>query len=149
MDSKVDHGPILGHKEISINPNDTTETLKEKMGQLAAPFLVEILDQYFRGELTPIPQNEVRATFTKKITTQDSTLSVQAEPLKLYNFYRAYKDEPGLFVQLNNNQILKIIKAKYEDGQFVPLIIQKPGKKPISYQNFLLGWRETPPFSLS
>lgn len=145
IDEKVDHGPVLAKKEIKINPDDTTEDLYPKLGNLAGKIIVPTLRQLFSGKIVPVEQDHLQATFTTKIKSPVVLLPTDNHQ-KLFNHYQAYFREPGFFIDLGQSGQLKIIQAKLERKKFVPLIVQKPGKKPLPYRIFLQGFRGADPF---
>lgn len=146
MDEQVDHGPILAKVKMSIDGADTTELLLQKMGQKSAEIILPTLIKYINFSLKPIIQKHKNATYTKKITKDDATLAPSVNQRKIYNYYRAYHKEPGLFIKIDSRNEIKIISAELIDDKFVPLIVQKTGKKPMSYNEFLNGWRDRAPF---
>ncbi len=148
MDNLVDHGDILAQIKVEIEPHETTEELRAKMGKMVAPLFLETLEKYLTHKLKLKPQDHTQATFTQKASVNTTTLKYDSPPQQLYNYYRAYKDEPGFFVELSDKSKLKIIQANYKNDCFVPEMVQKPGKKIVSYRDFLLGFRHNPPFNV-
>ncbi len=149
MDEKVDHGPMLGSATAVISPDDTTESMRIKLGLLAVPLLLKTLPLYFSGNIPPIAQNEKDATFTNKISAKDTLLDLNWPGIRLYNYFRAYGQEPGVFIQLDGQDQLKILEALLVDNQFTPTIVQRSGRKPVSYTDFLRGYRGSLPFLIA
>lgn len=139
MDEKIDHGPILKIIETKILSDDTTQDILSKLDALASRVIVDILNRIFTRNIKPIAQDHKNATYTNKITNP-IIIPINANSNIIYLNYRAYSYEPGLFIKLQDNNLLKIIHAKYTNT-FVPLIVQRPGKKPVSYNEFLNGYR--------
>lgn len=148
MDDKVDHGPILGFSETEIEPTDTTESLRAKLGRVAEPLLLSLLEEYFSDKLILAEQDEESATHTHKLSMETTTFTADISAEKLYNYYRAYHEKPGLYINLEGDQIIKIIQASYENGSFKPEIVQRLGKNPLPYSDFLLGYRFPAPFAV-
>lgn len=146
MDEKVDHGPILATDSIDIGADDTTSTLRIKLGQIASHIIVSTLNDYFLGKIKPIVQDESKATLTRKIDFKNTELNPKTDPQTLYNQFRAYRDEPGAYIRLGNDQILKIIDANLIEGKFLPIQVQREGKKPVKYEDFLNGYHGVIPF---
>ena len=144
MDTLVDHGAILAAKQINIDQDDTTPELLKKLGSIAANLILKVVVDYLTGKLNLIVQNASLATYCQKID-RSIILDYKDNQQKIYNYYRAYSKEPGLFIKLEDGSLLKIINAKITD-KFVPILVQKPGKKIVSYLNFLNGYRNKPPF---
>ena len=48
----LDAGPIVAQRPLPIEPHDTTGTLNEKLAELGANLLIEVLPTWERGEIT-------------------------------------------------------------------------------------------------
>ena len=138
LDEEVDHGPILAQTKENILPNDTSESLYERLFKLGADSIVDTIKLYLTGKIKPQEQNHRKATFTEHLTREsgfiDLSSSLKIENLKLK--IRAYHPWPGVWTKLRiKNQELRI--------KFLPeKKIQVEGKKPVSYKDFLNGYPE-------
>ncbi len=110
MDEQVDHGPILGSKEVTIEPSDTNTTLTEKLAAVAAPLLVGALDGYAAGTITPQEQDHEKATFTKLVSKEDGKVDWNKSAVEIYNAWRAYDVWPGIYTTWNG-KLLKIVNC--------------------------------------
>ncbi|MBI2515247.1 hypothetical protein HYV91_03690 [Candidatus Wolfebacteria bacterium] len=143
MDEKVDHGPVLAQKalenyELGIM---NYESLMRKLAELGGDLLVEFLNQFREvqsphelesifGRLNLTPQDESRATYTKKFKTEDAFI----EPADLENArseggeiaiqierkIRALNPEPGVFTlspSKGGPQRIKILEAELINGK--------------------------------
>jgi methionyl-tRNA formyltransferase len=63
MDEGLDTGAILLQAKLPIGPEQTGLELASQLAQLGASLLVETLLKLEKGELTPIPQDDSRATY--------------------------------------------------------------------------------------
>jgi methionyl-tRNA formyltransferase len=129
LDAEVDHGPVLSQARIELDEwplraRDLEELLATEGGNL----LAESIPPYISGELVPIPQNHVEATFTKKIEKSDGELDLSADGYQNYLKYCAYDEWPGTFFFKDGKRI-KITEAKYENGQFMLVKVIPEGKK--------------------
>jgi methionyl-tRNA formyltransferase len=151
MDEKMDRGPILAQKEIPIAPDDNYQTLEEKLAQLAADYLIEILPQYIKGEIKPKPQDENQASYTKILTRQDGRINWNKNAQEIERMVRAFCPWPGTWTEFNNKRV-KILKAKVADkenkatvktgnGYLFLELVQPAGKKPMTGQEFFKGHR--------
>jgi len=148
MDSLVDHGPILALEETTINPDETTEDLRKRLGLLAATIISPILKNYFNNKLQLIEQDEAQATYTKKIKLEDGELKSGMNPNQMYNTFRAFKDEPGAYFKLGAGDFLKIKEAKLQDNTFIPLVVQRSGRQEMPFVSFTNGFKGTLPLSV-
>lgn len=75
MDDKMDHGPILSTFKEQIELNDTSETLRSKVFDRSAEFVVELIPAFMSGKITLKPQDESKATYTKLIKKVDGHIN--------------------------------------------------------------------------
>lgn len=64
LDEEVDHGPVISQFTEPALPSDTTDTLRERLFEMAAPVLVELIPSYLKGKITPRVQKHKKAIFT-------------------------------------------------------------------------------------
>lgn len=140
MAYKLDSGPIITSRKISIDINETKEDLKNKLTNLGGTLLCEILPEIINKNIHPEIQNESQATFCKKINKEDGEIDLNENPIKNYNKYRAFYGWPGVyfFTTKHDKKIrVKIKEAIYENNLFVIKKVTPEGKKEISYWDFL------------
>lgn len=144
MDEALDHGPILAAHEVKrpepwpVKGTVLTEILAHEGGAL----LAETLWRYQAGKITPLPQDDARATLTKKIEKHDGIIDLAADPGTNLRKIRAYDGWPGAFTTLQRHGKdirVRITDARIENGNLVLLRIVPEGKKEMSYQDFLRG----------
>ena len=135
---KMDSGPILWQKQYSIDSNDTTETLYTRLFQNAAKELPKIISDFASGSITPKPQNQSKATFTRFLTRDDGFIpwekfQISNFKFQIYNAYRAYFPWPGIWTLRQAQgklQRMKILKCHLEKERLVLDQVQFEGKKP-------------------
>ena len=149
MDEKIDHGPIIAQKELSINPRETSRSLEEKLSHSAANLLIEILPQYLEGKIKPEAQDESKASYTKIINREDGRINWQESAQTIDRKIRAFYPWPGAWTYFGQQRV-KIIKAKAVDqaqpaalstgkGFLFLEIVQPAGKKTMTGQEFFRG----------
>ncbi len=163
MDRGIDTGPVLSQQPLDVRPNDTAESLSERLAQVGARLLLETLPGYLEGEIVPQPQGEEGATYAKMLSKEDGRLDFALPAEALARQVRAFNPWPGTFTTWQDN-IFKIHrahavsddgaspgKAKVIDGK--PAIgtslgwlaldeVQPAGKKAMPGEVFLRGVRE-------
>lgn len=97
MDQGMDTGPILAQREVDISPNDTSESLGARLAEVGADLLVETLDRWARGEITPSPQDNSIATFTKPLSKEDGHVDWREPAEVIERRCRAYHPWPGCY----------------------------------------------------
>jgi methionyl-tRNA formyltransferase len=153
IDKDVDHGPVLASAKCEISEKDNYETLEKKLAELGAKLLIENLPKYLSGKIKPQEQDHLKATFTKKFSTEDGCVDLEKDsPELIFNKIRALNPDPGVFTFIqtkNGKKRVKLLEAKLnpthtdvygtKDGKLELLKVQPEGKKSMSYQDFLRG----------
>lgn len=132
IDEQVDHGPIIAQEKLDEYRPDTTtyETLEESLAYLGATMILKTLPLYCHGSIPLQPQDESRATYTKKFKTEDGYVDITKDnPTSILRKIRALGKEPGVYT-IQNNKRMKILEADVENGKLVLKKIQFEGEKP-------------------
>jgi methionyl-tRNA formyltransferase len=143
MDGRVDHGPVISHQTLVINDEDNYEALEEGLARLAADLLVETLPNFAEGKMTPLPQDEPQATYSKKFTSEDAFIAPEdlelatsgASPEKAIEIHRktrALNPEPGVWTTKNGKRF-KLLETELQNYKLLLKRIQEAGKKPSGY----------------
>jgi methionyl-tRNA formyltransferase len=111
MDAGLDTGPILLQREIGIAEDDSAGTLEAKLAGVGAELLVETLSRWERGELTPTPQDDARATLAPRIKKEDALVDWSRPASEIHCRVRAFDPWPVAFVVLDTGA-LRIWKAR-------------------------------------
>lgn len=139
MVHKLDAGDIIAVKKEAIQENDTTITLRDRLIKLGAELLVDTLPKYLNGEITPIKQDEAKATYAQKIQKSEGEIKLGGDDRKNWNKYRAYAAWPGLFF-IKDGKRIKITQAEMdESGHFKIVRVVPEGKKEMDYEVRLKG----------
>lgn len=170
LDSKLDHGPILSQFREEILPEDSTDSLRARLFTRGAEVLVELLEPYIKGKITPRAQDDKKATYTTLVTKahgfippkylssalegksvkedwqipfiKDSSQAVS--PDFLNNFIRSLLPWPGAwsYIRLSagGSKRLKILKAHTEEKKLVLDEVQLEGKNPVSWEELKAGY---------
>lgn len=71
MDAGLDTGDILFTAETGLTPDDTAETLHDRLAALGADLLPDVITALATGTATPIAQSEEGATYASKLGPDD------------------------------------------------------------------------------
>ncbi|MEI7941730.1 MAG: methionyl-tRNA formyltransferase [Candidatus Riflemargulisbacteria bacterium] len=131
----IDDGDIIHVEQITISEEETTESLFNKLEKLSINLLAKQLSQ--KELWTYLPQNNKEASFTKKIKKEDGCIDFTKETAKtIYNKFQAYYPWPGIYTY-QNDQRIKITNLKISNNTLEIVTIQKEGKRPVAYKDFL------------
>ncbi len=165
LDEGMDSGPVLARAQIPIADTDTTASLGEKLSLVGAGLLGEVLVGWIRGELSPQPQDEAKATYCKPIAKDEGEIDWHLSAIEVWRRVRAFYPWPGSYSRWRG-KTLKVIEAvplaaetKAKAGEVVALDsggfgigsgegvlnvlrVQLEGKQALSAAEFLRGQRE-------
>ena len=110
IDAGVDTGPILLQRAIPIADEDTTGSLTSTLAVLGASTLLEALPLWVQGKITPQPQDERFASYTRMIHKEDGRIDWNRSSDVLARTVRAFTPWPGAFTNWGD-RLLKIISA--------------------------------------
>lgn len=115
MDAGLDTGPILSMRSIRIWPEDTSQTLHDKLAELGATLLIETLPGYLTGTLEPKPQPEAGVTFAPQIEKEEGNINWSQSAEAIERLIRAFTPWPGTYT-FWNGQALRILHASISKG---------------------------------
>lgn len=153
LDNKIDHGPILAQKSAAIYPEDTTDSLHERLFKLGTELIKDVLPKYINADLKPITQNHQDATFTNELSRSDAQIDADSLPdkEKLDRMIRAYHPWPGVWgmVRIKNQESrIKLLPnsslrgSKGDEAIHSKYLLQVEGGRPMTIKDFLNGYPE-------
>jgi methionyl-tRNA formyltransferase len=129
----LDAGPIAAQEAFPLGDLDAGEVF-ERSAELAAQLLAAVLESpSFR------PQPEDGATYAEKITSADRELNLD-DALDAWRRVRALSPHIGAWAMLHGRRVT-IWRARLEQEQFVPELVQPEGRSQMTYDEFLRGVR--------
>jgi len=99
LNDRLDAGDLLVAKRVPIEPQETTETLTDRLAHLGAEALVEALEQIAAGHATFTPQDESKATFAPKLTKAQGRIDWAQPAEAIARLVRAAIPWPGATTQ--------------------------------------------------
>ena len=164
MEDGIDTGDILYQKEDPLAPKETGESLFDKLSVLGARAIVEALPLLEAGKLTPVKQDESKATHVKMISKSQGMIDWSEDSVVIERKIRGLNSWPSAYTYYKGKQ-LKIWDAdvismqvegdvkpgmvvavdketftvKTGNGELVIRQLQLEGKKRMNTHDFLLG----------
>ncbi len=89
MNEKFDKGDIILQEAISIDENETGETLKNKTTALAKIMVQEFLELFNKNQIQPIKQNEEFATYEPQISDNEVIIDISKSKTEVSRHLRA------------------------------------------------------------
>lgn len=112
---KMDAGEVLAQAKIPIGPDDTAQTLSEKLAQTAPAVLLETIAQIEAGTAVYTSQDESKITFAHKLTKSDGFIDWTAAAEDINNKIRGLWPWPGAqadFVSTKTGKSFRVMIAK-------------------------------------
>lgn len=162
MNEGIDTGDILSTVIVPIDKKETAETLFVKLEEAGAQLIVDTLVKIEKGEITPVPQDESKASYVKmmkktlgKIDWSKDAVVIERLVRGLNSWPSAYtffegkslklwdcdvleeecKEIPGTIVRINKDSI----DVATGNGVLRILELQLEGKKRMDTKSFILG----------
>lgn len=112
LDAGEDTGDIICKERIRIGLEDTAITLHQKLADIGARRLIDVLANLQPGELPPAtPQNHAEATHAPRLTKELGRISWVESATKIHNLIRGTSGWPGAYTFFRDNTLLKIIQT--------------------------------------
>lgn len=111
MIKKMDAGDMFFSEKISIDKNETLDSLYKRMGDLAYKVLYEKIELFFDKNLKKNKQNENEVSFAFNIKREDEKIEFNIEDYKIHNKVRGLYPNPGAFF-IFKNKVIKVYKIK-------------------------------------
>ena len=111
MGKELDNGDILLSSETDISPDETAETLHDRLAEMGGDLICLTLDAISANSITPIPQNHKLATFAPMLKKSDGKIIWEESTEKICAKIRAMTPWPGAFTYLNGKTV-KIFRAE-------------------------------------
>lgn len=127
INKEMDKGDILAQEEIELSKDETYLSLFEKLTPIGADLLVQTIPRWLKGEITPVKQKEIDASYSKLLTRQDGKIDWSSDAASIDRQVRAFNPWPGAFTYFNQKRrrLMKILKGEVLEqtdcGPFGPI----------------------------
>ena len=162
MEKGMDTGPIISSEIIDIRKHDTSKIIHDELSEITAKLLVQAIKNYEEGIVSPINQKLDGIKYANKIHKNEAEINWELTSIEIFNKVRAFDPFPGTYTRYSS-KIIKVIETSLSDithnsepGTIINTdqkiiiacgnksaleikLLQKPGKKMISANDFLNG----------
>ena len=162
IDAGLDTGPVMSKRAIPLAPDETGQSLHDRLAVLGAELLVVTLPRYLNGEIQPQTQDESLATYAPQIKKEDGAIDWLRSADEIERLVRAFTPWPGTFTIWNGAQLKVLAGGAGEgcapagqvverggviaigtgDGLYFPSELQLAGKRRLSVSDFVNGYGE-------
>lgn len=105
MEEGLDTGPVYACRATPIRPDDTAETLHDRLAELGAALLVEELPALLEGRLVPNPQDERRSTLAPPLLKEEGALRFGATVREVCDQVRGVHPWPGAYTYCEGRRL--------------------------------------------
>jgi methionyl-tRNA formyltransferase len=173
MVSKMDAGPMLVQKKVSVLDSDNAGDVLEKLLSLCENMVPDVLDHFDDYYANRQSQNENEVTYASKIQAQDLVIDWNRSAQEIHNQIRALSPSPCAYCLMNQEgqvKRLKILNSKVllnsslkpgqiqvkentfqvgcQEGVLSLQVVQLEGKKIMPIKDFVLGLASSKEFSI-
>ena len=108
VDAELDHGPVYAMAETGIGPDDRTPELAARLAVSGADLLIRVLRGITDGSASASEQEHARATYAAKLRREEGSLDWTWSAREAYDRFRAFYPWPGITIQTEDGQALKL-----------------------------------------
>jgi methionyl-tRNA formyltransferase len=163
IDAGLDTGDMLLKVKTRIGADETAPELSARLALLGAELLLEAMRLIARGKAHREKQNSAQATLAPVLKKEDGLINWSNPAAKIYNRLRGFTPWPGAYTSFRNAQMSVLAARPCETPNVPPgvligeqrrmfagcgnnttlelLQVQLAGKKPMSAEAFLNGYR--------
>ncbi len=114
MNEGLDTGDMLLTEEVVIGPEETGESLFNRLSKLGGPLILETLRRAEEGALEPTPQDDEKSTYAKMLTKELGKLDFSWDAKRLEQYVRGLNSWPSAYTYFRG-KMMKIWKAEVVD----------------------------------
>lgn len=160
MAEGLDSGDMMMQSPVDITSTMTAGQLHDALANEGGKLCVHALKAITAGQMHYIPQPEEGITYAKKIQKSEAEIDWKQTGEQIVRQVRAFNPYPGAYV-VHQGEAIKLLEVAYEpcitdraigtinkefsiicqDGIIKPQMLQRPGKKPMTIDAFLRGYR--------
>lgn len=163
---EIDTGDVIMQQEVEITPAMNAGQLHDILMHIGAELIVKTVDAVAANNYLTVPQKNDSGKHAPKLFTADCRIDWNRPGLEIYNKIRGLSPYPGAFTEVNRS-MLKIYESTFEpvhhglmpgtletvsgkspyirfaanDGWIIAHEVQLEGKKRMTIQELLRGWR--------
>jgi methionyl-tRNA formyltransferase len=173
MTPRIDAGGMIAVARTSIDPDETAGALEDRLAILGAPLVLQAISAIGTGNAQILPQDRSQVTKAPKLRKEDGNIDWSLPALAVHNLVRAMQPWPLSSTHWdcsseNSKALFRLIVHKTQpvpgngpagtvleasgdelvvaagESAVRLLVVQVPGKKPMSTADFLRGHRVRP-----
>ncbi len=162
LDAGLDTGPLLTKRALPLAPDETGQSLHDKLSLLGAELLAQTLPRYLAREIEPQAQDDSLATYAPQIKKEEGRIDWTCSGASIERLVRAFSPWPGTYTCWAGAQ-LRILGGNWDegsaesgrvivqdgaiaigtgDGLYFPTMLQMAGKRQLHITDFVNGYND-------
>ena len=126
VEAGLDTGPVYRMAEVRIEPDDTAQTLGEKLSSAGAALMVQTLELIGAGKIEPVPQEDGQASKAPMLKKEHGRIDWSKPASEIHNLIRGVTPWPVAFTAFRGER-LRIRRARCMDMDTDPSLELKSG----------------------
>lgn len=122
MAEGLDTGDMLSIEKTPITPEDTAQTLHDRLSEMGGALLMKTLPSIIDGSVKPVPQDDAQATYAAKLGKAEAEIDWREPAELIARRVRAFNPWPGAMTAWNGN-MLKIWAAEPVQADGAPGVV--------------------------
>ena len=116
MNAGLDTGDILFQEKVAIGPQETGESLYEKLAELGGQMIVRYLPAIESGDINPVPQDDERSSYAPMLRKEMGEIDWAMPAAQIERRLRGMLPWPGAYTKLDGH-VLKVWKAEVAEPE--------------------------------
>lgn len=112
MAKKMDAGDIIAQQATPIDPNETVEILHDRLAQIGAELLVQVVEQLRTNTAVRTPQDDSQVTYAPMLSRELSPLDWTRSAKQLHDQVRGLVPWPATTTDLFSREPVKIFEVE-------------------------------------
>lgn len=106
MEAGLDTGPVFNMYPTDIRPEDTGQTLHDRLSVMGGEAIVTCVNDLIKGKLPPAePQNNQNATYANKLHKSEAVIDWSQSAVQIERQIRAFNPWPGSQTEINGEAV--------------------------------------------
>ena len=133
MAQELDAGDIIDQIRTPIDPDESVETVHDRLAELGGKILVEVVEKIANGTATRTPQDDTQATYAPMLSRELSNIDWTQPAKAIHDKIRGLSPWPAASTNIISDTIIKIFGSANlgENTSAAPGTIVAAGKQGI------------------
>ncbi|MGB6196145.1 MAG: methionyl-tRNA formyltransferase, partial [Methyloceanibacter sp.] len=161
IEETLDTGAVCLMERTGIGPDETAGELHDRLSELGAELMVQVLSDLGKGSLACWPQHDEGVTYAAKIEPGETRIDWSRPAGEVHNQIRGLSPHPGAWFEVDLNgkrERVRALRSTFAEGEGKPatvlddqltiacgkgsvrlLQVQRAGKRPMPVAEFWRG----------